>query len=70
MDKNKKESLILAVKIFKETIIQNNCSLAVTEEDLYIFDTFAYVDKQRYEGVRIPLKNLVMRFDYDDTTER
>lgn len=62
MTKETKTEITAALSLLKNTLVENNVSMAVTTDEngkLFFFDTREYVETGKVEGVSVSIEDLV-----------
>ena len=59
MTEETKQSLQLAFEILRRTLIDNNCSVALSKSDISIFDTAIYMQTGKFDGITVDINSLV-----------
>lgn len=62
MTEETKTEIMAALSLLKNTLLENNVSMAVTTDEngkLFFFDTREYVETGKAEGVSISIEDLV-----------
>lgn len=62
MTKETKTEITAALSLLKNTLVENNVSMAVTTDEngkLFFFDTREYVEGRKAEGISISIEDLV-----------
>lgn len=62
MTKETKTEITAALSLLKNTLVENNVSMAVTTDEngkLFFFDTREYVETEKVEGVSVSIEDLV-----------
>ena len=59
MTEETKQSLQLAFEILRRTLIDNNCSAALSKSGISVFDTATYMRTGKFEGITVDIDSLV-----------
>ena len=59
MTEETKQSLQLAFEVLRRTLIDNNCSVALSKTGISIFDTATYMQTGKFDGVTVDINSLV-----------
>lgn len=59
MTEETKQSLQLAFEILRRTLIDNNCSVALSKSGISVFDTAAYMRTGKFDGITVDINSLV-----------
>lgn len=62
MSKETKTEITAVLSLLKNTLVENNVSMAVTTDEngkLFFFDTREYVETGKVEGVSVSIEDLV-----------
>lgn len=62
MTKETKTEITAVLSLLKNTLVENNVSMAVTTDEngkLFFFDTREYVEGRKAEGVSVSIEDLV-----------
>ncbi len=62
MTEETKTEITAALSLLKNTLVENNVSMAVTTDEngkLFFFDTREYVETEKVEGVSVSIEDLV-----------
>lgn len=59
MTEETKQSPQLAFEILRRTLIDNNCSVALSKFGISVFDTAAYMQTGKFDGITVDVNSLV-----------
>lgn len=59
MTEETKQSLQLAFEVLRRTLIDNNCSVALSKSGISVFDTATYMQTGKFDGITVDVNSLV-----------